>query len=109
MSRLNPLHWSIYIQQCYEDILKAPENDNDIYLAYLLELHRIAENVKNIGIQSLPSETLAWNDSMGTYLKLFMAELRKFKVSLPESLQHDRKSNVTPFNALTNSADFLVS
>jgi hypothetical protein len=85
LSRLNPLHWNIHIHQYYEDILKTPENDNDIYLAYLIDLHRIAENVKNIGGQR------PWTGSMEIHLKLLMSELERFKVSLPESLQLDCK------------------
>jgi hypothetical protein len=93
--RLSPLHWTLYIQQCYEDILNNPENSKDIYLAHLVELRRIdlnIENVKNLGIQFPRLEPALWNCAVGVHLKLLMSELQKFKASLPESLQQDRKS-----------------
>jgi hypothetical protein len=86
---LNPLHWATSVQQSYEDISKAPENESDIYLVHLVELQHIAENVKHISIQQLPSQSRPWNCSAGLNLKLLTSELQKFKASLPESLQQD--------------------
>lgn len=96
LSKLNPLYWSPYIQHCREDILTAAGNDSDIYLAHLLELQRISENIKNSGIRDFPSEPRTGNSHIGVHIKLLMSELQRFKASLPESLQHNCKSKITP-------------
>ncbi|EED15316.1 conserved hypothetical protein [Talaromyces stipitatus ATCC 10500] len=87
---LNPLHWTTNIQQCYEEILKAPEHENDIRLVHLIDLQRIAENTKYIIIREFPSSNASVpNSSIGLHLKLLVSDLEKFKVTLPERFQQD--------------------
>jgi hypothetical protein len=87
--RINPLHWTPFIQQCHDDLLTNPETDNDIYLARLSALQRISENIKHSGIQSLPQQPRTWNGPLAVHFNLLLSELQQFKASLPESLSHD--------------------
>ncbi|KUJ10553.1 uncharacterized protein LY89DRAFT_263864 [Mollisia scopiformis] len=87
--RANPLHWTPYIQHCYDEIFNAPQNDNDVYLAHLAALQRISEDIKHSGIRGFPAQQREWNPAIGVQLKLLMSELQRFKVSLPASLQDD--------------------
>uniref|UniRef100_A0A093VAG9 Transcription factor domain-containing protein n=1 Tax=Talaromyces marneffei PM1 TaxID=1077442 RepID=A0A093VAG9_TALMA len=87
---LNPLHWTTNIQQCYEEILKAPEYENDLRLVHLVDLQRIAENTKYILDREFPSSNRSVpNASVGLHLKLLVSDLEKFKVTLPERFQQD--------------------
>lgn len=89
--RLNPLHWTSYIQHCYDDILNAPDNANDVYLAHLAALQRISEDVKHSGIRGFPSKPRSWTAAVAVHFKLLLSELQRFKASLPECLQDDGK------------------
>ena len=92
---MNPLHWTTNIQQCYEEILKAPENDNDVRLVHLLDLQRIAENTKYIAAREfIPGKTLVPSSSIGLHFKLLVSDLQKFKATLPEKFQQDCKKFV---------------
>ncbi|TVY39367.1 Transcriptional regulator [Lachnellula subtilissima] len=87
--RYNPLQWTSYIQDCYDDISNAPENENDIYLGQLSTLQRISEGVRQSGLRSFPSQPRVWNAATGVHFKLLLSELQRFKGSLPKNLQQD--------------------
>ena len=87
--RYNPLQWTSYIQDCYDDISNAPENENDSYLGQLSTLQRISEGVRQSGLRSFPSQPRVWNAATGVHFKLLLSELQRFKGSLPKNLQQD--------------------
>ncbi|PMD47828.1 hypothetical protein L207DRAFT_416925 [Hyaloscypha variabilis F] len=87
--RVNPLHWTPFLQQCHDDLLASPETENDIYLAHLSYLQRISEDVQHSGIHQLPPQPNTWNVAFTVHFKLLLSELRKFKDSLPESIAQD--------------------
>ncbi|CZR62765.1 uncharacterized protein PAC_12662 [Phialocephala subalpina] len=87
--RVNPLHWTPYIQHCYDDISTAPESENDIYLAHLAGIQRISEDVKHSGIRGFPSQPRIWTPAVAVHFKLLMSNLQKFRAALPETLQQD--------------------
>jgi hypothetical protein len=103
--QINPLQWTPYIQQCCDNILETPENDNDVYLAHLSQLQRISEDIRHCGIRSFPSQPRTWNGAVGVHFKLLMSELLRFKGSLPHSLQEDGKGNIPPFLISINNFD----
>ena len=89
------MHWTTNVQQCYEVILKTPQNENDVRLVHLLELQRIAETAKYILSGEVPqAKPRAANSSIGIHMKLLMAELQKFKSILPERFKQDRMSYI---------------
>jgi hypothetical protein len=93
---LNPLQWTDNIQQCYEEILKAPDNENDIRLAHLLDLQRIAENTKYIIVgQFQSSKAYVANGAINLHLKLLVSAIQKFKATLPAIFQQDCKKFVS--------------
>lgn len=96
LSKLNPLPWSSYLQHCRENISKHTRNDNDVYFVHLLELQRISENIKHSGIRGIQPEQQTGNSYIGVHIKILMSELQKFRASLPENLQHNGRSNITP-------------
>ena len=86
---INPLHWTPYLQHCYDDISNAPENDNDIYLTQLAGIQRISEDVKHSGIRGIPSQLRVWTPAVEVHFKLLMSDLQKYWAALPQSLQKD--------------------
>ncbi|KAF8861021.1 hypothetical protein BDZ45DRAFT_713411 [Acephala macrosclerotiorum] len=87
--RVNPLDWTPYIQHCYDDISGSPESENDTYLAYLVGIQRISEDVKHSGIRGFPSQPRVWTPAVEVHFKLLMSDLQKYRASLPQNLQED--------------------
>lgn len=89
--RLDPPHWTAYLEECLQKLIEDEECETDRLLACLLQFQLITDKAAQAPWHDRTLEPLTSRAPATFYLKALETQLQDFKSTIPTELQQNGK------------------